>query len=104
MRKTLLPKYIQKAITSKTAKSSIYKVLSEEQWKDLARHIYDDELIINFGGTFFPRGNLWSYGKHGVKSTLDGLLVDAVPEHAGVEKYIPHFDKVRSVFNAATFV
>lgn len=99
-----LPKYIEKAITSKTAKSSIYKVLSEEQWRDLARHIYDDELIVNFGGTFFPRGNSWAYGKHGIKSTLDGLLTDAISKHQGVEKYIPHLNKVRSVFNAATFV
>ncbi|UCG95870.1 MAG: hypothetical protein JSV92_02375 [archaeon] len=99
-----LPKYVEKTITSPTAKSGNYGLLSENQWRDLANHIYNDEKELNRRGkTYLPRGNMNAHRKHGKKSVLDGLLYDAVVMHGGITffgDFIPNHEEVGFLFKA----
>lgn len=87
-----LPKYVERAITSRLAQTEPYSWLSPEQWRDLAEHMYRDEVVKveETGVTFLQRGTQNAYG-HGKQKTLNGILDSAVVDHRGVTNRVPHY-------------
>lgn len=96
---TGLPKYVQRAITSRIAQTGEYARLAPEQWRDLAVHICEDQAVPkeHGGRTFLDRGYLSSTGR-GREATLNRLLWGAVVEHAGIARKIPHYESVARLF------
>lgn len=101
MRKTQLPQYVQRAITSRTAQTEEYARLTLDQWQDLADYLYSHQFIPNrsIGRTVLSKGFL-SQTNRGIKKTLDALLSDAVVEHSSVASKVPHYRKVAELYKS----
>ncbi|HLC55370.1 MAG TPA: hypothetical protein VJJ75_02440 [Candidatus Nanoarchaeia archaeon] len=97
-----LPGYVKKAITSNLALTEPYSWLSPGHWRELAEHVYADEIIPRAEGTdatFLQRGTQNAYG-HGRRRTLNGILCSAVVDHNGVESHIPNYRRVKEIYES----
>ena len=95
--KRKLPEYLEMAITSRTAISRPYSSLSQEQWRALAEHVYEDEIPRSSGGRgFLPRGQMNSWRDCGVKALLRVITYNAV-ENGHTEETVPHFQKAKEL-------
>ncbi len=94
-----IPGYVERAITSGLAQMEPYSLLSPEQWRDLAEHVYRDEVFSVEGTdvTFLQRGTQNAYG-HGRRQTLNGILDSAVCDHSGVINKVPHYETAQRLY------
>lgn len=90
------------ALASRLARSEPYNLLNQQQWRDLAEHVYKDERVPRAegtGATFLSRGTQNGYG-HGRRQVLNGILCSAITDHSGVEGKVPHYEAARDVHAA----
>ncbi len=111
-----LPWYVKRAITSKTVLTAPFNLLNQDQWRQLAEHVYEDELpreryalcILRDVGAPCPHPNGGvpgalpkgaSYRGTGRYWTLRGILYEATEKHGGVEELVPHHSVARVVYD-----
>lgn len=97
---TKLPRYIERAITSPISRKLPYSWLTEEQWRDMAEHVYNDEIIVDKAmiESFLPRGTQYQFGRS-IRKTLFGLLYSAIEGHKGRADVVPHYKEAEKIFN-----
>ena len=98
-REVSLPGYVDRAITSRLARTEPYSWLGPEQWRHLAKHVFEDEMVPRAEGaaTFLQRGTQNAYG-HGRGQTLKGILYSAIGDHKGAESHVPHYGSARTLY------
>ena len=95
-----LPEYVQRAVNGRVIKQVQFNGLTPAEWRDVAEHVYGDELR-----GFFQSGALKSYGRS-ARRTLFGILDLAVAMHDGVHQEVPHYGNAAKIYQrlkAASF-
>ncbi len=92
-----LPKYIQKAIASPTSSTAPYNLLNREQWRALAEHIYDGDML-GLRSAYYPE-SLFEKAHPTVKRVLDEIVfrsTERAHQYACKGK-IPHLSEAKIV-------
>ena len=96
---TGLPDYLERALADGVLPKAPYNLLTPEEWRDLAEHVFNDQISpLCCPRTFFPRNNLPENRTLSPQTSIDRLLHDTVVGHSGAIDLVPHYQKIVEVY------